>query len=159
MRDQDKDNAVSGKFQAYQTKNFHLKTYDEMEKIFGSKIPEALTNTVLLSESVEDFMKLGVPHLLPRVIIPENDERFNRFRAKYYPYHKPNEAYLAYLSFDGLASLGHSGKKNYAERLRYEIDTICYMGVVDYFLIEREMANYMKTESILYGISGYRFVR
>jgi DNA polymerase-3 subunit alpha len=154
MRDQDKDNSVSGKFQAYQTKNFHLKTYDEMEKIFGSKIPEALTNTVLLSESVEDFMKLGVPHLLPRVIIPENDERFNRFRSKYYPYHKPNEAYLAYLSFDGLAKLGHASKKNYIERLRYEIDTICWMGVTDYFLIEREMANYMKTESILYGIRG-----
>ena len=154
MRDQDKDNAVSGKFQAYSTKNFHLKTYEEMKKIFGSKIPEALTNTVELSESVEDFLKLGVPHLLPKVVIPETDERFNRFRSKYYPYHKPNEAYLAYLAFDGLTRLGHASKKNYVERLRYEIDTICYMGVVDYFLIEREMANFMKTEQILYGIRG-----
>ena len=154
MRDQDKDNNVSGKFQAYQTKNFHLKTQLEMEKIFGSKIPESLTNTVALSESVEDFLKLGVPHLLPKVMIPENDERFNKFRSKYYPYHKPNEAYLAYLAFDGLTKLGHASKKNYIERLRYEIDTICYMGVVDYFLIEREMAYYMKSENILYGIRG-----
>lgn len=154
MRDQDKDNNVSGKFQAYQTKNFHLKTHAEMEKIFGSKIPEALSNTVALSETVEDFLKLGVPHLLPKVVIPENDERFNRFRSKYYPYHKPNEAYLAYLAFDGLAKLGHASKKNYIDRLRYEIDTICYMGVTDYFLIEREMAYFMKNENILYGIRG-----
>jgi DNA polymerase-3 subunit alpha len=154
MRDQDKDNNVSGKFQAYQTKNFHLKTYEEMNKIFGSKIPEALTNTVELSEKVEDFLKLGVPHLLPKVLIPETDDRFNRFRSKYYPYHKPNEAFLAYLAFDGLANLGHASKKDYIQRLRYEIDTICYMGVVDYFLIEREMAYYMKNEKILYGIRG-----
>jgi len=154
MRDQDKDNNVSGKFQAYQTKNFHLKTYEEMNKIFGSKIPEALTNTVELSEKVEDFLKLGVPHLLPKVLIPETDDRFNRFRSKYYPYHKPNEAFLAYLAFDGLANLGHASKKDYIQRLRYEIDTICYMGVVDYFLIEREMAYYMKSEKILYGIRG-----
>ena len=154
MRDQDKDNAVSGKFQAYSTKNFHLKTHAEMEKIFGSKIPEALSNTVALSETVEDFLKLGVPHLLPKVVIPENDERFNRFRSKYYPYHKPNEAYLAYLSFDGLAKLGHASKKNYIDRLRYELDTISYMGVTDYFLIEREMAYFMKSENILYGIRG-----
>ena len=125
-----------------------------MNKIFGSKIPEALTNTVELSEKVEDFLKLGVPHLLPKVLIPETDDRFNRFRSKYYPYHKPNEAFLAYLAFDGLANLGHASKKDYIQRLRYEIDTICYMGVVDYFLIEREMAYYMKNEKILYGIRG-----
>jgi DNA polymerase-3 subunit alpha len=91
---------------------------------------------------------------LPKVLIPETDDRFNRFRSKYYPYHKPNEAFLAYLAFDGLANLGHASKKDYIQRLRYEIDTICYMGVVDYFLIEREMAYYMKNEKILYGIRG-----
>lgn len=154
MRDQDKDNSVSGKFEAYKTKNFHLKTYEEMSKIFGNKIPEALTNTVELSESVEDFLKLGVPHLLPHIKIPTDDIRYNKFKEKYYPYHKPNESYLAYLAFDGLSKLNLSDNKDYIQRLRKEIDTICYMGVVDYFLIQREMAAFMKNESILYGIRG-----
>lgn len=154
MRDQDKDNSVSAKFQAYQTKNFHLKTFEEMKQIFGSKIPESLSNTVKLSESIEDFLKLGVPHLLPHVAIPTDNDRYIRFKQKYYPYHKDNESYLAYLAFDGLAKLGLAQNKSYIQRLKKEIDIICYMGVVDYFLIEREMAAFMKNENILYGIRG-----
>ena len=142
-----------GKKEAYSSHQFFLKSYDDMTKVFGVGAPEALKNSVLISEMVEDFLKLDVPHLLPKANIPE-DPDFRKFKNSKLPYYKDNEAYLAYLCLNGLKLAGFGTNKKYLARLHYELTQIWHMGVTDYFLIQREMVEFMKGRDIHYGIRG-----
>jgi len=156
MRDLSQDRIAgkkNGKKEAYGTHNFHLKTRNEMENIFSS-VPYSLDNTLNLTDRVEDFMKLDVPHLLPSAYVPMNDEDFRAWWQRNLKYYKPNEAYLAYLAFNGLKRLGLDKNSTYIKRMKYEWETVCNMGVVDYFLIEYEMVCFMKKSNIRYGIRG-----
>ena len=143
----------NGKKEAYGSHQFFLKSFDEMMMIFNKK-PEALYNTLDLADSIEDYFKIDVPHLLPSAIIPKNNEAFNNFKAKNLPYHKDNEAYLAYLSLAGLKRAGLDKNSTYKDRLKYELKQIWHMGVTDYFLIQRELVEFMKGDEILFGIRG-----
>ena len=131
-----------GKKEAYSSHQFFLKSFDEMNKIF-STVPDALKNTVHIADMVDDFFKLDVPHLLPPARLPDDNEEFNLFWKSKLPYHKKNEAYLAFLALKGLRLLGHGNDKKYLARLDSEIKQIWYMGVTDYFLIQREMVEFM----------------
>lgn len=153
MRDISGDRVNKGKKEAYGSHQFFLKSEEEMMKIFKSK-PESLTNTLELAERVEDFLKLDVPHLLPSVAVPKDDEKFQRFKAKNLPYHKDNDAYLAYRAMTGLRAKGLDTNPEYKNRLKTELEQIWYMGVTDYFLIQSEMVDFMKENEILYGIRG-----
>lgn len=51
----------------------------------------------------------------------------------------------------GLKELGLSEKKEYIERLNYELEVIDEMGYNDYFLIVAEYVNYAKNNNILVG--------
>ena len=157
MRDQ-RDNRgagakKNGKKEAYGTHQFYLKSHEDMMRIFGQSMPDAVKNTVLISDMVDDFLKLDVPHLLPKAIIPHNDLQFNNFWKSKFPHNKDNEAYLAYLTYTGLKMMGLDNKE-YLTRLWYELRQIWYMGVTDYFLIQREMVEFMKGKNIFYGIRG-----
>jgi DNA polymerase III alpha subunit len=142
-----------GKKEAYSSHQFFLKSFDEMNKIF-STVPDALKNTVHIADMVDDFFKLDVPHLLPPARLPDDNEEFNSFWKSKLPYHKKNEAYLAFLALKGLRLLGHGNDKKYLARLDSEIKQIWYMGVTDYFLIQREMVEFMKGKQIHFGIRG-----
>ena len=144
----------SGKKEAYSTHQFYLKSYEEMARIFPVDQFDAVKNTVLISDMVEDYFKLDVPHLLPPARVPDDNEEFNKFWKSKLPYHKKNEAYLAYLSLKGLKNLGLERNKQYLARLHSEVSQIWYMGVTDYFLIQREMVEFMKGSKINYGIRG-----
>jgi len=154
MRDLSGDNKgkVNGKKRAYATKQFWLKSAEEMAQL--NFLPSHFTNTLDLAERVEDFMKLDVPHLLPSVHIPLEDTRFRTFYERNLPHHSPKEAYLAFLAMDGLRALGLDRNDVYTKRLKYELSVIWHMGVVDYFLIQNEMVQFMKDQDILYGIRG-----
>ena len=143
----------SGKREAYGSHEFYMKTEEQMRKIFG-RVPECVDNTMEIADKVENFMKVNVPHMLPHSEIPKNDQMFNDFKAKHYPYHKPNEAYLAYLAITGMRALGLSNNTVYKERLKYELTTVWNMGVTDYFLIQRELSMFMKEAHIRFGIRG-----
>ena len=143
----------NGKKEAYGTHQFWLKSYEEMNKIF-STVPESLKNSVLISEMVDDFFKIDVEHILPKANIPVNDPEFKAFWKNNLPYNSANEAYLAYRAFSGLKNLGLDKNKEYMKRLRSELSQIWYMGVTDYFLIQNEMVEFMKSQNIYYGIRG-----
>ena len=156
MRDQrdartDKKN---GKKEAYGSHQFYLKSHAEMMKIFGNGAPEAVKNSVLISDMVEDFFKLDVPHLLPPANLPDDNEEFNNFWKTKLRYYKKNEAYLAFLCLKGLKNLGLNHNKTYLARLHSELTQIWFMGVTDYFLIQRELVEFMKSSKINYGIRG-----
>lgn len=143
----------SGKREAYGSHEFYMKTEAQMRKMFG-KVEECVDNTLEIADKVENFMKVNVPHMLPSAEIPTNDQMFNDFKSKHYPYHKPNEAYLAYLAITGLKALGLADNPVYKARLKYELTTVWNMGVTDYFLIQRELAEFMKQAHIRFGIRG-----
>jgi len=98
MRDQRENRQAgakkNGKKDAYGSHQFYLKSHDEIMKVFGSKLPHAVTNSVMVADMVDDFLKLDVPHLLPKAIIPENDPDFKSFWKTKFPYNKSNESYL-----------------------------------------------------------------
>lgn len=144
----------SGKKEAYSTHQFYLKSYEEMNRIFPSDQMDAVKNSVLISEMVEDFFKLDVPHLLPPALLPNENQEFSNFWKSKLPYHKQNEAYLAFLALKGLRNLGYGNDKKYLARLHSELSQIWYMGVTDYFLIQREMVEFMKGNKINFGIRG-----
>ena len=142
-----------GKKEAYSSHMFYLKSHEEMSKIFGKGAPDAISNSVLISEMVEDFFKIDVPHLLPKAIL-SNDREFLNFKNSKLPYHKDNEAYLAFLCLKGLRNMGLGENKSYLSRLHYELTQIWHMGVTDYFLIQRELVEFLKGNEIHYGIRG-----
>jgi DNA polymerase III alpha subunit len=144
---------VPPKHNVYSTKQFYLKPYDAMFKTFGSKVPEALENTVAIANKVEDYLQIDVPPMLPKAIIPENDD-FKIFKEDRLPYHDLNDAYLAYLSFEGLKKKKLDQNPIYIKRLKKELSQIWYMGVTDYFLIYNEIVTYMKNNKIMYGVRG-----
>ena len=143
----------NGKKEAYGTHQFYLKSHDEMMKVFGT-VPECVKNSVLISEMVEDFFKLDIEHNLPKAIIPTDNPKFAQFWKTNLPYNNANEAYLAFRAFSGLQNLGFANNKSYVARLRSELSQIWYMGVTDYFLIQNEMVEFMKSQNIYYGIRG-----
>lgn len=152
---EEEDEKKTGKAEAYKTHQFFLKSAKDMLNIF-SKYPEALRNSVESSEKIEDYFKLDVPHLLPSVAVPLDNPEFNTFWKQNMPFIKINDAYLAYLAYNGLNKLRlpKDKKQVYFDRLRHEIQQIWWMGVTDYFLIQREMVDFMLSNDILYGLRG-----
>lgn len=143
----------NGKKEAYGSHQFYLKRAEEMHNTFASIAPDALKNTLMLAERVEDHLKLDVPHLLPAANIPTDDLAFIAFHQGKLPHYKRNEAYLAYLAVEGLKRLGLDNLR-YNARLFKEWTSVVNMGVTDYFLIQHEMCQFMKGQDILYGIRG-----
>lgn len=153
LRDKTFTPGLSGKQKAYASHQFYLKSADQMYKIFGDKVPESISNSVMIGEMVEDYFKLDTPHKLPKAIIP-CDTDFQKFKEEQLPYHNNNDAYLAYIGFEGLKKLGLDQNKSYVNRLKKELSQIWFTGVTDYFLIQNEMISFMKENDIIYGIRG-----
>jgi DNA polymerase III alpha subunit len=156
MRDlrDDKTGKNNGKRDAYGSHQFFLKSYDQMFKIFGDKFPESISNTKLIEEMVEDFYEIDTPHLLPEAEFDLENKDFKRFWSNKLPAYESKEAYLAFKAFTGLKDFGLDTNPEYVKRLKYECETIWNMGVTDYFLIQKEMVDFMKEKNILYGVRG-----
>lgn len=155
MKDLRDDKAIKagGKKDAYGSHQFYLKGYDEMNKVFG-KVPESISNTKLIEEMVEDFYEVDLPHMLPEGKVDTDNKSFVNFWTSKLPHHESKEAFLAYQGFVGLKKLGLDKSPEYVKRLKYEIETIWYMGVTDYFLIQKEMVDHMTNNNIMFGVRG-----
>jgi DNA polymerase III alpha subunit len=153
LRDE-KTSKNAGKKEAYSSHQFYLKGFDQMNEIFGSKVPEALSNTKLIEEMIDDFYEVDLPHSLPEGKIDMDNNQFISFWKNNMPAQESKEAYLAYQAALGLKNLGLDKNPEYVKRLKYEVETVWYMGVTDYFLIQKEMVDYMKSKNILYGVRG-----
>ena len=143
----------NGKKEAYGTHQFYLKTREQMATIFKA-VPDSMDNTVRLADGIEDYLKLDVPHLLPAAYVPEDNPEFITFWKQHLTHYKSNQAYLFYLAYEGLKQLGLGDNTEYRKRLKVELDQIINMGVEDYFLIQGEMVEFMRSKNIWYGIRG-----
>jgi len=154
MRDlkADKLDAV-GKRDAYKSKQFWLKSEEEIFRTFKPVMPEeyirtAMTNTVILAETVDNFMKLNQYNLLPQSKIPNDNAEFDSFWTKHCKYYTASQAFLYYLAAKGLNRLGLAKDPIYRSRLMEEIKTINNMGVEDYIIMQYKTVAFMRSKNI-----------
>lgn len=117
----------------FDTEDFYLKSYDEMNETF-SYVPEALENTNKIAEMCNVEFEFG-QLLLPKYDVPDGMSSYE---------------YIKKLCDEGL-------KKKYGdnpiarERLDYELGVIKSMGFLDYFLIVWDFIKFAHDNDIMVG--------
>ena len=119
------------------SRDFYLKPYEEMAQLY-SKAPELLLNTLEIDDKIESNIIETSKDLLPRFNLPEG--------------YTTEADYLKALVKDGMREKGLIDKKEYRERIRYEIDVITKCKYEKYFLIIWDIINYAKRQGIRVGI-------
>lgn len=127
----------------FETDEFYYKTTSEMELLF-SDYPEACANTQKIADMCSfdfDFDKLYLPRF-----IPDTGE-------------KPDD-YLRRISYEGFEKKSETGeinftekhpRKEYIERIEYELSVITKMGYSEYYLIVNDFVNAAKRMKIPTG--------
>lgn len=124
---------------SFGSNDFYVRSPEEMWALFGSELPDALTNTVAIAERCDTHFSLGTgEYRLPRIDLPEGETL---------------ETNLEKLAKSGLeARLGTKDiPTEYAERLDYEISVINSMGFAGYFIIVSSIIRAAKERSIPIG--------
>ena len=135
----------------YGPPNFYVRSAEEMWRIFGDELPDALTRTLEIAEMCDLQMPSGVNYL-PRYPVPASDkdlgvddyfekvvrEGFEKRRAKVW------EPAIA------RGTLRHT-LAEYQERVSREIAMIKQMGFPSYFLIVWDFIKYARDHDIPVG--------
>ena len=149
------------------TQQEYLKSEEEMLDMFY-KHPETLANTLEIAEKIESF-KIDKDHILPKFDLPEEfladiDTYLEKYKdiidaGRCDP--KGNDrgvefthsvAYLCHLTYIGAhARYGETLNDVQAERIEFELKTICSMGFPDYFLIVQDFIAAARSEGISVG--------
>ncbi len=117
------------------TGNEYLKSFEEMTQVL-SEYPEALENTVKLSDSIEHFdLKRKV--IMPVFPIPQNFEN--------------DDAYLKHITYEGAVNRFGELIDEIRERLNYELDVIKSMGFAGYFLIVSDLIRAARESGVYVG--------
>lgn len=130
-------NTVFGEENAmeFPTDEFYLKSYDEMNELFGS-YKDALKNTVAIAEKCNYDFEFGITKL-PYFKIENVDD---------------NTAYFRDLCYRGLYKrYGKNVSEDIVNRLEYELQIIAKMGYVNYYLIVWDFIRYAKENDIPVG--------
>ena len=149
------------------TQQEYLKSEEEMLDMFY-KHPETLSNTLEVAEKIESY-KVDKDPILPKFDLPEE---FMAEIDKYLEEYKGiidegrcdkngNErgeefcnsvAYLCHLTYKGAHwRYGDTLSDEQAERIEFELKTICKMGFPDYFLIVQDFIAAARSEGISVG--------
>ena len=149
------------------TQQEYLKSEEEMLDMFY-KHPETLSNTLEVAEKIESF-KIDKDPILPKFDLPEEfmadiDNYLEKYRhiidaGRCDP--KGNDrgveftwsvAFLCHLTYKGAAErYGDTLNDVQAERIEFELKTICSMGFPDYFLIVQDFIAAARSEGISVG--------
>ncbi|MBL3593797.1 MAG: DNA polymerase III subunit alpha [Synergistaceae bacterium] len=121
----------------FESDDFYLRSPEEMWQLFGSEIPEALTNTVEIGNRCNVEFTFG-QYQFPLFEVPEGHTL---------------ETYLEHSAWEGLRSRfkGREIPDVYGERLNYELGVIKQMGFAGYFLIVADFINAAKDREIPVG--------
>ena len=149
------------------TQQEYLKSEEEMLDIFY-KHPEAISNTLEVAEKIESY-KIDKDPILPKFDLPEEFmAEIDSYLEKYVHIidvgrcdPKGNDrgaefthsvAYLCHLTYKGAAErYGDTLNEEQAERIEFELKTICSMGFPDYFLIVQDFIAAARSEGISVG--------
>ncbi|MGB4366952.1 MAG: DNA polymerase III subunit alpha [Acetomicrobium sp.] len=119
------------------SKEFYLRSPQEMWQIFGSELPDALKNSIDIAERCNVKIEFG-HYMLPEYKVPEGETL---------------ESYLALKAREGLNRRfnGRSVPLEYEKRMEYELNVITQMGFAGYFLIVQDFINAAKSKGIPVG--------
>ena len=149
------------------TQQEYLKSEEEMLDIFY-KHPEALANTLEVADKVEIY-KIDKDPILPKFDLPEEFiSEIGTYLEKYRHIidegrcdKNGNErgeefcnsvAFLCHLTYKGAHErYGDTLTDEQAERIEFELKTICKMGFPDYFLIVQDFIAAARSEGISVG--------
>ena len=136
------------------TQQEYLKSEEEMAALFPDH-PEVLANTLEVADKVERY-SIDRDHVLPKFELPAEflkdiDSHLEKYREvidegrtdKNGNYRGDefcqSVAYLCYLTYEGArVRYGDTLSDEQAERIDFELKTICRMGFPDYFLIVQD---------------------
>lgn len=119
---------------------YYLKSRAEMDAL---ELPrEALDNTLLVAERVEDYSEVFQGRVrMPEAVLPESWDA---------------EEALCEQAYSGLGdrlklARGEGVPEPYYGRMKYELDVICRMGYADYFLVLADIIGWAKSQGIRVG--------
>lgn len=119
----------------FDSDRFYLKTEDEMRELFDY-VPEAIENTQKIADMCNFDFEFGKTKL-PNFTVPDGISHFD---------------YMRDICYKGLFErYGENPKKEYTDRLEYELAVIKDMGYIDYFLIVADFISYAKKHGIPVG--------
>jgi DNA polymerase-3 subunit alpha len=135
----------------YASPNFYVRSQDEMWRIFGDELPEALTRTVEIAERCELKLPENVNYL-PQYPIPTSeeglsaDEYFEKVVRQGFERRRQQV-------WDSMAARGELKQPfaDYQSRLTSEIGMIKQMGFAGYFLIVWDFVRYARDHAIPVG--------
>ena len=149
------------------TQQEYLKSEEEMLDIFY-KHPETLSNTLEVAEKIQSY-KIDKDPILPKFDLPEEfladidshletyKEIIDEGRCDKNGNERGEEfcrsvAYLCHLTYKGAHwRYGDTLTDEQAERIEFELKTICKMGFPDYFLIVQDFIAAARSEGISVG--------
>ncbi|MEP7147682.1 MAG: DNA polymerase III subunit alpha [Acidobacteriota bacterium] len=132
--------------------NYYLRSASEMWEIFGSELPQALTNTLAIAEQCQfELSADGDDFTLPVYPIPEDvflsrDEYFESVVAVGFEERKEK----VWLPMQEVGKLKYP-LEDYSARITREFAVIRKMGFQDYFLITWDFIKYAKENDIPVG--------
>lgn len=140
---QTKKTLADPKRMKFETREFYMKSGDEMAELF-SYVPEAITNTRVIADKIEE----PVFDLTPKGD-PIRD-------TSLIPLYKPDDGssspdYLTNLTWTGLPKRYKNITEEIKARVQYELDIIIKMGFADYFLIVWDYINWSRMNGIPVG--------
>jgi len=118
----------------FKSDEFYFRSPQEMFELF-SEIPEALRNTIEITEKCNLSLELGSIHL-PHFHLPEGENA---------------ESYLLKLTGEGINRRYTEITEEIKDRVNLEIDVIKSMGFCTYFLIVWDFIRFAKSKGILVG--------
>ncbi len=135
----------------YASPNFFVRSPEEMWRIFGDELPDALTRTVEIAERCDLKLQENVTYL-PKYPIPESemglsaDDYFEKVVRQGFDQRRQQ-------GWERQSSRGELKQpmSDYQTRLSTEIDMIKQMGLAGYFLIVWDFVRYAKDHSIPVG--------
>lgn len=136
---------------AYKTPEFHMKDEADMVKAFGTWRPDALANIEEVVEKCEYSLPTTYPLVWPSFEFDENDPELREWRDRYVPEQSLIQAYLSREARRGLVAKGLHKDPVYAERLRYELNSIYDLGYEKYFLVQLQIVKRCEELGIMIG--------
>jgi len=122
----------------FDANEFYLKGPDEMRRLFGGELPEAMDNTLRVAEMVD--LKLDFDQLrLPQFPVPDGETASSWLRKE---------------CERGLPERYHSLTDAIRHRLDYELGIIDRMGYSGYFLIVADFIRFAREQGIMTTCRG-----
>ncbi|MCQ2136890.1 MAG: DNA polymerase III subunit alpha, partial [Bacteroidales bacterium] len=149
------------------TQQEYLKSEEEMLELFP-KHPEVISRSAEIADRIEEY-KIDRGHVLPKYeIAPEFLADIDSYLEKYKSVidegrcdkegnYRGDEfcysvAYLCHLTYEGARKrYGETLNEEQAERIDFELKTICRMGFPDYFLIVQDYIAACRAQGSLVG--------